>query len=857
MLRTTLALPSALALGLLSLGACGDPPAPAEDAGLPDAPVASDGGPRCATADECDDGVFCNGVELCDPGHAEADDFGCVGGLPPCEGMLCSEASASCTDTCPDADGDGHEEASCGGDDCDDFDPDRFPGNPEVCDAFRDEDCDATTLGPDADGDGLAPAECCNGVDGVLTCGTDCDDTSAEVNPEATEVCNGVDEDCDGALDEGLRVPFYVDGDDDGYGDGGEPPVLACVEPAGHSPFATDCDDTNPAVNPRNTERCDGLDNDCNGRLDGADEDDDGDGFADACAGLPAAETDCDDTSAAVFPGADELCNAIDDDCDGVSDDADGDGHSAIGACAGGPLSADDCDDAVATTHPGAAELCNGVDDDCNGVVDDPGARCDLAGVDDATCVDGSCRIDGCASGFQDCDADASNGCEEDLGASRVACGGCGIACAADEHCDGGTCTENVRWAAPVDGFVTDAVPLGGGRFATVGSASSDGVVSFWAADGSVSRHVYGGAQDEDFRRIARLGDDVIVLATFETDGLVLGGRALFNRGGRDFLVLRIRPDGSVVWVRELGGTANDFANALAVDASTGDVFVTGGTESRTFRAEGRAATRAPSWPSQWMVVARLDGATGDVDWIEGFSASSSHLAATDAGLVVFGEFFHDELELGDTTLINPECSGFCRTQLFYARLDRSGAVQHGHLVEGSSVFAIGAHAFDGDALLGLGLVGDYGGTTYTTVEGRAPSLLSRVAASDGAVTWVHASDRENIELFAGRPGTDRIWLRGVFSQPDVTFAGQSFTDVGGRDGFVAQLDAEGTPVWGMQVGGAHPFSSTSVDGVAGGLDGDVLVWGNFSGHDLVLGSHTVPEGSGFSTSYVARVRRP
>lgn len=101
----------------------------------------------------------------------------------------------------------------------------------------------------------------------------------------------------------------------------------------------------------------------------------DGDGFGGAetqraCAapdqGWVAEDGDCDDTSAAVFPGAEPSCDGPDDDdCDGVPDlltaDADGDGAST---CAG------DCDDADATKAPAAAELCNGVDDDCDGLVD-------------------------------------------------------------------------------------------------------------------------------------------------------------------------------------------------------------------------------------------------------------------------------------------------------------------------------------------------------------------------------------------------------------------------------------------------------------------------------------------------------
>jgi len=125
-----------------------------------------------------------------------------------------------------------------------------------------------------------------------------------------------------------------------------------------------DCDDNNAAVNPAGTEVCDGADNDCDGVLfvdpvTGADELDlDGDGGV-ACG------TDCDDTDPTVLVGGTELCDGIDNDCNGTADfpgeliDADSDGSVAC----------DDCDDATPTIFPGATELCNGIDDNCDGLL--------------------------------------------------------------------------------------------------------------------------------------------------------------------------------------------------------------------------------------------------------------------------------------------------------------------------------------------------------------------------------------------------------------------------------------------------------------------------------------------------------
>lgn len=203
---------------------------------------------------DCSDAVFCNGRELCDPQHLVANREGCVSASrgPRTADTICDEIGATCGEVCgedPDQDDDGHDSIACGGDDCDDDAANRFPGNPEVCDADHvDEDCDVKTFGDDDDGDGFAGSECCNRrASGDLSCGLDCDDDASGVNPGTPESCNGVDDDCNGLVDDGVRRLFFRDEDGDNFGVESEP-TEACLRPEGYSFLPGDCDDDDAAM---------------------------------------------------------------------------------------------------------------------------------------------------------------------------------------------------------------------------------------------------------------------------------------------------------------------------------------------------------------------------------------------------------------------------------------------------------------------------------------------------------------------------------------------------------------------------------------------------------------------------------
>ncbi len=281
--------------------------------------------------------------------------------------------------------------------DCDDTSAEDKPLATEIVANGDDEDCDnVDSCYWDSDNDGYGTTVVVAGLS--TDCGadsnrandsTDCDDLAAADNPAATEiVANNNDEDCDNV------DSCYTDADNDGYGttvvvDGS---TLSCIDGTGAT-VSTDCDDATFAYNPGASEIvADRIDQDCN-TFDSCYTDTDNDGFGTtvvvdstssmSCANDPgraALSTDCDDTSAADYPGATEIvANGNDEDCDTFDScytDADNDGYGTTVVVDGSSLDCDsgtgapvstDCDDTKSAYNPGASEIvADSIDQDCD-----------------------------------------------------------------------------------------------------------------------------------------------------------------------------------------------------------------------------------------------------------------------------------------------------------------------------------------------------------------------------------------------------------------------------------------------------------------------------------------------------------
>ncbi len=424
----------------------------------------------------------------------------CFHTVPAClEGVVqvCDPLEGVTAETCDgldnDCDGQADEDlgwSSCGMGACNHTAPNCAGGVPQMCDPMEGAEAE-TCDGQDNDCDGKVDEEL-----GSTTCGVgiclhtvlNCIGGVPQVcNAEegaVAEICDGLDNNCDGVKDEGFNdqdldgKPDCVDLDDDGDGE----------------LDITDCAPLNADIHTGAIEACDGVDNNCAAGIDEEDAtgctdyylDQDGDGHGmlgggKKCLCWPQGlykalvEDDCQDLNPWVFPGATELCDGVDNDCDDEVDepgatgcswfytDPDMDGYgSGEPACvcealgAGWSVLPGDCNEENSDVHPGALELCDGLDNDCDQAVDETYdltsdknncGECGKSCEPDfalGQCVNSECNIADCFAGYDDCDEDPGTGCEVNTNLDVANCGECKKVCNlpnAESICTSGTCT--------------------------------------------------------------------------------------------------------------------------------------------------------------------------------------------------------------------------------------------------------------------------------------------------------------------------------------------------------------------------------------------------------------------------------
>ena len=556
--------------------------------------------------DDCDDsdaGVNPGAAEVCDGATDENCDGSVDEGLPSTF-YLDNDSDGygdvtSTTEACTVPSG-----YSADGTDCDDTDGGVNPGATEVCDGSTDENCDGnidegleSTWFYDADGDSYGDPSVstvsCTAPTSYVADSTDCDDTDGGVNPGATEVCDGAtDENCDGNVDEGLGGTWYADDDNDGYGDD-DTATETCNPPSGYVTQGGDCDDTDSGANPGATEVCDGsTDENCDGNVDeGLTStyyyDNDGDSYGNASdtiescsapSGYVTESTDCDDDDSGTYPGATEVCDGADQDCDGDVDegvtttyyrDVDNDGYGtslitteACSAPSGYVSNSTDCQDGDASINPGATEVCDGsTDENCDGNIDE--------GVTITSYLDGD------GDGYGSTDAGSSTtGCLTPPGYVTD-----------NTDCDDGTWRVNPGASELCDGVDTDCDA----------STSEDAMASFIDTSGTysdITSSVTGSGGSVASYTASTAGDLVFCDGTFDVSiAAVKSVRIYSQNGDRDQVVLSGANQASVIW-NSLSGVSIDVYDvtlsdgygsydAVGIGYDTGGALACGGASTK------------------------------------------------------------------------------------------------------------------------------------------------------------------------------------------------------------------------------------------------------------------------------------
>ncbi|MDY6990868.1 MAG: MopE-related protein, partial [Thermodesulfobacteriota bacterium] len=439
----------------------------------------------------------------------------------------------------------------------------------------------------DTDGDGYGVCPDCGIANGCTYDGDDCNDGDETVHPGAAEICDGVDDDCDAGTPDGSDEPWYGDPTTCGQGVCAGTGVLDCVGGIQQNTCQTGSPTEDPEVS------CsDGLDNDCDGLTDGDDPDcgvscvdSDGDGYG-VCPNCGIANgcthdgDDCDDSNDTVHPGAAEMCNGVDDDCDAGTPDGSGEpwygdpttcgqgvcSRTGVLDCVGG-MQQDTCQTGSPTEDP-EVSCSDGLDNDCDGLTDGDDPDCGVSCVDSDGDGYGVCPNCGTANG---CNYDG-NDCDDGdntiyPGADEILCDGI------DQDCDGADdCSAPAaQWArtyglVDTNEFALDVHQTLDCGYVMVGQIDSEPYgnenVDTWVlklnADGSVDwEKKYDGGDEDNAPSIQPTSDG----------GYVVAGRT-YSDGQNppdtaDSWVMKLDASGNIEWQYTYGGSGQEYANAI------------------------------------------------------------------------------------------------------------------------------------------------------------------------------------------------------------------------------------------------------------------------------------------------------
>jgi hypothetical protein len=716
-------------------------------------------------------------VTTCEPGADQVQD-----------GTDCDDGDATLnpdTTWYSDDDGDGYGDANAATTSC--IQPSGTVDNDEDCDDNNADTNPTTVWYLDADSDGYGVSTLtttdCTQPTGYTNNTLDCDDTDSSVSPSGSEVCDGDDNDCDGDIDDddssvSGQTTWYRDLDSDGYGLS-TASTDACDQPSDYVTDNTDCDDTDADINPAGAEVCDGADNDCDGDTDADDSsvtgtstyyaDGDSDGYGDAAntttdcsvpSGYVTNDDDCDDASNATYPGASEVCDSQDNDCDSSTDegagqtwylDNDSDGFgvntTTVWICTGpsGYVSNDDdCDDTDSSINPSATETCDGEDDDCDGTIDDGVGTTFYRDADGDSYGTSSTSTTSCNSSVSGYVTDSSDCDDTDSGISPAAAEVCsdGI----DQDCSGSD--DSCGWTGTGYDYAAAAT-------SNTVEGESIQVLGDWDSDGNVEIAVGDPYTYYDLTGTYAGGDGGVKI--YEWDGTSLSGEAEIegNYYGQNF--------GSAL---KEGDVDADGVTDLLV----GDWYVTSGSQSRVgcsymFLGPVTAATTYANTADRRfcgdkydaagsdMAVADLDG-DGYDDLIIGAMGWTSTASTAYIGAAFI---FHGPLtsKTGESDLETDADDYLYETTSSNAT--------------GASLENIGDMDGDGDDdLMVSGINYAYVIDDITTTDTFANEAESTITASSGGSTYVYAvkqsdgldhnGDGYNDLVLSGGYGTD-VWV--------------------------------------------------------------------------------------------------